>query len=97
MAKKKAIKLDPSKMIYHNMEFIDSDVGRPIRILAEFMGPYQIFAQEGVKNTIVFFDRVFLVSCVGYPPAAECAPGACGHLSPASSSAYRTVAMASFA
>ena len=55
MATKKAIKLDPGKMIYHNLEFIDSDVGRPIRILSEFMGPYQIFAQEGVKNTIVFF------------------------------------------
>ena len=55
MATKKAIKLDPGKMIYHNIEFIDSDVGRPIRILSEFMGPYQIFAQEGVKNTIVFF------------------------------------------
>ena len=37
------------------MEFIDSDVGRPIRILAEFMGPQQIFAQEGIQNTIVFF------------------------------------------
>ena len=55
MATKKAIKLTPGKMIYHNMEFIDSDVGRPIRILAEFMGPYQIFAQEGIQNTIVFF------------------------------------------
>ena len=55
MANKKAIKLKPGKMIYHNLEFIDSDVGRPIRILAEFMGPHQIFAQEGVQNTIVFF------------------------------------------
>ena len=55
MATKKAIKLTPGKMIYHNLEFIDSDVGRPIRILSEFMGPYQIFAQEGIKNTIVFF------------------------------------------
>ena len=55
MTNKKAIKLKPGKMIYHNLEFIDSDVGRPIRILAEFMGPHQIFAQEGVQNTIVFF------------------------------------------
>ena len=55
MATKKGIKLTPGKMIYHNMEFIDSDAGRPIRILSEFMGPHQIFAQEGVKNTIVFF------------------------------------------
>ena len=55
MATKKAIQATPGKMIYHNMEFIDSDVGRPIRIIAEFMGPSLIFAQEGVKNTIVFF------------------------------------------
>ena len=55
MATKKAIKATPGKMIYHNMEFIDSDVGRPIRIIAEFMGPSLIFAEEGVKNTIVFF------------------------------------------
>ena len=55
MASKKAIKLQPGKMIYHNLKFIDSDVGRPIRILAEFMGPHQIFTQEGVQNTIVFF------------------------------------------
>ena len=55
MATKKSIKATPGKMIYHNMEFIDSDVGRPIRIIAEFMGPSLIFAEEGVKNTIVFF------------------------------------------
>ena len=55
MTTKKTLKLTPGKMIYHNMEFIDSDVGRPIRILSEFMGPYQIFRQEGIKNTIVFF------------------------------------------
>ncbi len=55
MTTKKTLKLTPGKMIYHNAEFIDSDVGRPIRILSEFMGPNQIFAQEGIKNTIVFF------------------------------------------
>ena len=55
MATKKTLKLAPGKMIYHDQEFIDSDIGRPIRILSEFMGPNQIFAQEGVKNTIVFF------------------------------------------
>ena len=53
--KKKAISTIPGKMIYHNMDFIDSDIGRPIRIIAEFMAPNQIFQQEGVENTIVFF------------------------------------------
>ena len=55
MTTKKTLKLALGKMIYHDQEFIDSDIGRPIRILSEFMGPNQIFAQEGVKNTIVFF------------------------------------------
>ena len=53
--KKQAISTIPGKMIYHNMDFIDSDSGRPIRIIAEFMAPNQIFQQEGVQNTIVFF------------------------------------------
>ena len=53
--KKQVISTDPGKMIYHNMDFIDSDNGRPIRIIAEFMAPNQIFQQEGVQNTIVFF------------------------------------------
>ena len=52
---KKAISTIPGKMIYHNMDFIDSEIGRPIRIIAEFMAPNQIFQQEGVQNTIVFF------------------------------------------
>ncbi len=51
--KKNAISTIPGKMIYHNMDFIDSDSGRPIRIIAEFMAPNQIFQQEGVQNTIV--------------------------------------------
>lgn len=42
-------------MIYHNSNFIDSDMGRPIRILSEFLGPHQIFNQEDIRNTIVFF------------------------------------------
>lgn len=49
------LKPAPGKMMYHNPEFMDSDIGRPLRILSEFLGPYQIFEQEEVKNSIVFF------------------------------------------
>lgn len=52
---KKKLKPIVGKMMYHNPDFMDSDIGRPIRILSEFLGPYQIFEQENVKNTIVFF------------------------------------------
>ena len=53
--KKNAISTIPGQMIYHNMAFNDSDIGRPIRTIAELMAPNQIFQQEGVQNTIVFF------------------------------------------
>lgn len=55
MATKKKLPVTPGKMMYHNMEFMDSEIGRPIRILSEFLGPHQVFEQEGVENTIVFF------------------------------------------
>lgn len=55
MAKKKQLHPQIGNMIYHNAEFMDSDIGRPLRILSEFLGPHQIFEQEDVKNTIVFF------------------------------------------
>ena len=55
MAKKKMIHPTVGQMMYHNAEFMDSEIGRPIRILSEFLGPHQIFEQEDVQNTIVFF------------------------------------------
>lgn len=53
--KKKELQVTPGQMMYHNTNFMDSDIGRPIRILSEFLGPYQVFEQEDVQNTIVFF------------------------------------------
>lgn len=49
------IKPQIGQMMYHNAEFMNSDAGRPLRILSEFIGPSQVFNQEDVKNTIVFF------------------------------------------
>lgn len=45
----------PGKMAYLNQEFMESDAGRPLRFLSEFFAPGEIFAQEEIKNTIVFF------------------------------------------
>lgn len=42
-------------MAYHNPEFMESDAGRPIRVLSEFFAPGLVFDQEEVKNSIVFF------------------------------------------
>lgn len=40
---------------YHNLEFLDSDEGRPIRILAEYLEPLYKLHHEGIQDTIVFF------------------------------------------
>ncbi|HLF13327.1 MAG TPA: LOG family protein [Bacteroidota bacterium] len=40
---------------YRNTEFLNSPIGRSIRILSEFLEPLGRFKKEGVKNTIVVF------------------------------------------
>lgn len=55
MTTKKQLHPAPGKMFYNNSEFMESDAGRPIRFLSEFFAPQQIFDQEEIKNTIVFF------------------------------------------
>lgn len=55
MTTKKQLHPAPGKMFYNNSEFMESDAGRPIRFLSEFFAPQQVFEQEEIKNTIVFF------------------------------------------
>jgi len=40
---------------YHNKAFLDSDEGRPIRILAEYLEPLYRLKREKIHDTIVFF------------------------------------------
>jgi uncharacterized protein (TIGR00730 family) len=47
-------------LAYHNEEFLDSDEGRPLRILAEYLEPLQAFKRERVHDTIVFFGSARL-------------------------------------
>ncbi len=44
-----------SEPAYHNRKFLDSDDGRPVRILAEYLEPLYRLRREGVHDTIVFF------------------------------------------
>jgi len=48
---------NPSKppLAYRNLEFLDSDDGRPLRILAEYLQPLHALRREGIHDTIVFF------------------------------------------
>ena len=43
------------KLAYHDPAFIDSDEGRPIRIVSEYLAPLRTFYAAGVTATVVFF------------------------------------------
>jgi len=45
----------PKPIAYRNQEFLESEEGRPLRILAEYLEPLQAFQREGIRDTIVFF------------------------------------------
>jgi uncharacterized protein (TIGR00730 family) len=40
---------------YKDMEFLEGDDARPIRILAEYLAPMHAFKREHISDTIVFF------------------------------------------
>jgi len=42
-------------LAYHDPQFLDSDEARPVRILAEYLGPLRAFREAHVHDTIVFF------------------------------------------
>ena len=43
------------QLAYHDPAFIDSDEGRPIRIVSEYLAPLRTFSVAGVSATVVFF------------------------------------------
>lgn len=47
-------------LAYQDDAFLDSDDGRPIRILAEYLQPLRAFEREGVHDTVVFFGSARL-------------------------------------
>jgi uncharacterized protein (TIGR00730 family) len=44
-----------SVLAYHDDRFIDSDDARPLRILAEYLGPLKRFREARIQDTVVFF------------------------------------------
>jgi uncharacterized protein (TIGR00730 family) len=48
-------------LAYRDDDFIDSEEGRPIRILAEYLQPLRALHRNGVRDTIVFFGSARLV------------------------------------
>ena len=49
-----------SPLAYKNEGFLESDDGRPLRILAEYLQPLHAFHRQGVCDTIVFFGSARL-------------------------------------
>lgn len=47
-------------LAYHDESFLDSDAGRPLRILAEYLQPLRAFQREKVHDTVVFFGSARL-------------------------------------
>ncbi len=47
-------------LAYHDEQFLDSDEARPLRIVAEYLGPLRSFQQEHIHDTIVFFGSARL-------------------------------------
>jgi uncharacterized protein (TIGR00730 family) len=51
-----------SGVAYKDVDFLESDEGRPLRIIAEYLGPMRTFTREQVHDTIVFFGSARLTA-----------------------------------
>lgn len=47
-------------LAYHDPKFIDSDEGRPVRIVSEYLAPLRALNAAGVGSTVVFFGSARL-------------------------------------
>lgn len=47
-------------LAYRNKRFLDSEEGRPIRILSEYLQPLEVFQRRRIHDTIVFFGSARL-------------------------------------
>ena len=48
-------------LAYRDQDFLDSDEGRPVRILAEYLQPLRALQRQRVHDTIVFFGSARLL------------------------------------
>jgi uncharacterized protein (TIGR00730 family) len=51
-----------TSLAYKDEEFLDSDDARPLRILAEYLGPMREFREQRISDTIVFFGSARLTA-----------------------------------
>ena len=43
------------RLAYRNLDFLEGPDGRPVRILAEYLSPFETLRRQHVDNTVVFF------------------------------------------
>jgi uncharacterized protein (TIGR00730 family) len=54
--------MDHQPLAYLSREFLDSEDGRPMRILAEYLEPLRRFRREKIQDTVVFFGSARVAS-----------------------------------
>jgi uncharacterized protein (TIGR00730 family) len=54
--------MDTQPLAYLSREFLESDEGRPLRILSEYLDPLRRFRQEKIQDTVVFFGSARVAS-----------------------------------
>jgi uncharacterized protein (TIGR00730 family) len=47
--------MHPQPLAYQDQEFLDSEDGRPLRIIAEYLEPLRRFKAQNIQDTVVFF------------------------------------------
>lgn len=51
---------DPVALAYEDESFLDSEDGRPVRILSEYLAPLRRFRRASIHDTVVFFGSARL-------------------------------------
>jgi predicted Rossmann-fold nucleotide-binding protein len=57
--------MEPQPLAYQDQAFLDSEDGRPLRILAEYLEPLRRFKAENIQDTVVFFGSARTLSREG--------------------------------
>lgn len=54
--------MDQQPLAYLSREFVESEDGRPVRLLAEYLEPLRRFRDEQIQDTVVFFGSARVMS-----------------------------------
>ncbi|MCP4329930.1 MAG: LOG family protein [Alphaproteobacteria bacterium] len=92
MAPSKAASPQGPVKAYHNRDFVDGVSARPLRMLAEYLEPFERFEARSISDTILFFGSARIVSAEAAHAELEAVQAAGGD----TTVAERRVAMAQY-